>query len=218
MSRSGMGPGGDVETLAVAASLGDSEALAELYRLHTDRVWRLAFYRLGEHAASDDVTSEVWMRVVRGIGSYRPSGAGFPAWLYRITTRQIADHWRAVGRRRERLTADMIALADAVPGDGPDDIARRTEEARELADAVNRLPDTQREVVTLRFFVGLTVPECAAVLGKSEGAVKQLQLRAVRALRVAMPTRERDATATRTVTPVAQASGSGLHGTEEVRT
>jgi RNA polymerase sigma-70 factor (ECF subfamily) len=170
-------------------------------------VWRLAFYRLGEHAASDDVTSEVWIRVVRGIGSYRTSGAGFPAWLYRITTRQIADHWRAVGRRRERLTADMIALADAVPGDGPDDIARRTEEA-----AVNRLPDTQRDVVTLRFFVGLTVAECAAVLGKSEGAVKQLQLRAVRALRVAMPSAERDVTATRTVTPVAQASGSGLHG------
>jgi RNA polymerase sigma-70 factor (ECF subfamily) len=176
----------DVERLAAAAARGSAHALAQLYDTYSPQVYRLIYRQLQDQAAADDVHQEVWCRVARKIGSYKREGAGFPAWLYRITHHLIRDHWRALRRRREQLTADMLALYLPAPGDTPEDLAQRTEIAEKLAAALRRLPARQCEAVTLRYWVGMTIAETAAVMGRSEGAVKQLVYRGIAKLNRAL--------------------------------
>ncbi|MEQ7008413.1 RNA polymerase sigma factor [Actinopolymorpha sp. B17G11] len=172
-----------IEQLAAEAAEGSGEALGHLYDIHADKVFRLAFSKTGDHAAADDIAGDVWLRVTRNIASYERIGAGFSAWLCRIASRIIADHWRRTSRRRENLTGDMMALGQVAPGDGPEEAARRAEVARDAANLLRHLPDRQREVLVLRFWVGLSVAETAAYLSKSPGAVKQLAFRGLRTLR-----------------------------------
>ena len=180
----------DVEAMVRDARAGDSDALGQLYDTYRDRVARFATGRLGDAEKAEDVTSETFEAVCRNLGAYRP-GTDFEAWLFTIAHRRVADHFRRRFRRRE------VGLDEAVHPDhreghalpavaGPEEAVLAAERRAEVAGAFKRLRADQQEVLALRVLGGLSAAQVGAVLGKSEGAVRVAQHRALRSLREAM--------------------------------
>ncbi len=138
--------------------------------------------RVGDRALAEDLTSETFLRALRRIDSFTWQGKDIAAWFITIARNLVADHVKSSRFRFEVTTADMRDADESVEAPrrrGARPRARRP--AR--SSAIRGLRPDQAECVTLRFLQGLTLAETARVLGRSEGAVKQLQLRAVRALR-----------------------------------
>ncbi|HKP99011.1 MAG TPA: sigma-70 family RNA polymerase sigma factor [Actinomycetes bacterium] len=185
----------DVEALVRDARAGDSSALGQLYDTYRDRVARFATGRLGDAEKAEDVTSETFEAVCRNLGSYR-AGTDFDAWLFTIAHRRVADHFRRRFRRREVELDEAAHSAhrggrDAVPVslpavDGPEEAVLAAEQRAEVAGAFRRLRSDQQEVLALRVLGGLSAAQVGEVLGKSEGAVRVAQHRALRSLREAM--------------------------------
>lgn len=163
------------------ARQGDESAVEALYRQHYDRVYRYVFYRLGSPTVAEDVASQVFLAMVRGLPRFEWQGRPFVAWLYAIAQKQVAYHLRRHSR------ADSVDLNEALhlvaDTAGPETGAEEREQRVALAQALRQLPDTQREVIILRYVLSLSLAETAAALERSEGAIKQLQLRALAGLR-----------------------------------
>jgi RNA polymerase sigma-70 factor (ECF subfamily) len=158
---------------------GDSTAVATLYRQHQSGVYRYMVYRLNDHHAAEDLTSEVFVRMIRSLGNYRFTGIPFEVWLYRIAHNMAVDYYRRNGRYKQVEFDEDIAAVDADP-------AAATEHrlnVSQLHAALRELNDTQREVIILRFIVRLPIAQTAQVLHKSENAIKGLQRRALHNLR-----------------------------------
>ena len=177
----------DVEALVRRARTGDHDALGELYDRFRDRVARFATGRLGDAEKAEDVTSETFEAMLRNLRGYRP-GTDFEAWLFTIAHRRVADHFRRQSRRREpRLDEAVAGLAgDVVVAGGPEEAVLAAERHAEVAVAFRRLRPEQQEVLALRVLGGLSAAQVGAVLGKSEGAVRVAQHRALASLREAM--------------------------------
>lgn len=169
-----------MQALVTLAQRGDGDAFAQLYDNYVDAVYRYVFYRVGSHALAEDLTSETFLRALRSIESYSWQGKDIGAWFTTIARNLIADHVKSSRFRLEVPTADMRD-ADRADGDVEGDVLRTLQQA-DLLLAVRSLKSEQQECLVLRFLQDLTVAETAAVMGRSEGAVKQLQLRAIRAL------------------------------------
>jgi RNA polymerase sigma-70 factor (ECF subfamily) len=173
-----------VRGLVRLAQQGDSEAFAQLYDLYVDGVYRYLYFRLGTAALAEDLTSETFLRALRRIDTFSWQGKDIGAWFITIARNLVTDHLKSSRFRLEVTTADMLAVD--VPADGA---ASRVEatvlaqlEQAALVDALRKLKPEQLECVVLRFLHGLSVAETAQSMGRSEGAVKQLQLRGLRAL------------------------------------
>jgi RNA polymerase sigma-70 factor (ECF subfamily) len=185
----------DVEAMVRDARAGDSSALGQLYDTYRDRVARFATGRLGDAEKAEDVTSETFEAVCRNLGSYR-AGTDFEAWLFTIAHRRVADHFRRRFRQREVELDEAVHPAHqggrgALPGllpavDGPEEAVLAAEQRAEVAGAFRRLRADQQEVLALRVLGGLSAAQVGEVLGKSEGAVRVAQHRALRSLREAM--------------------------------
>jgi RNA polymerase sigma-70 factor (ECF subfamily) len=185
----------DVEAVVRDARAGDSSALGQLYDTYRDRVARFATGRLGDAEKAEDVTSETFEAVCRNLGSYR-AGTDFEAWLFTIAHRRVADHFRRRFRRREVELDEAVhpahqggrgALSGPLPAvDGPEEAVLAAEQRAEVAGAFRRLRADQQEVLALRVLGGLSAAQVGEVLGKSEGAVRVAQHRALRSLREAM--------------------------------
>ena len=185
----------DVEAMVRDARAGDSSALGQLYDTYRDRVARFATGRLGDAEKAEDVTSETFEAVCRNLGAYRV-GTDFEAWLFTIAHRRVADHFRRRFRRREVELDEAVhpahqggrgALAGSLPAvDGPEEAVLAAEQRAEVAGAFRRLRADQQEVLALRVLGGLSAAQVGEVLGKSEGAVRVAQHRALRSLREAM--------------------------------
>ena len=140
----------------------------------------------------DDLTSEVFLAVFRNIGSFSGTEANFRSWVFVIAHRRMQDERRRGFRRAASSPLDeasierigrMASTASRVQTDGADEGAFRALSTDRVGDLCARLAPDQREVVLLRILGDLTVDQVAEVLGKSQGAVKQLQRRAFAALR-----------------------------------
>lgn len=177
----------DRSGLAARAAAGDEAALAALYRGTVERTFRYLRLHVGDDGVAADLTQDVWVRAmgaVRGISD--PSR--FDAWLFAITRNTLRRHWQRQRRRRDR-EAPMDAL-DGGDADPPADRAIghavNADVAWQHADLVGAmaaLSALQRDVIALRFGAGYSVVETADLLDRSEAAVKQLQHRALVALR-----------------------------------
>ena len=185
-ARAGFGPGEApqdferVSALVELAQRGDSEAFGMLYERYVDVVYRYVYVRVGGQALAEDITSETFLRALRRMDSFSWQGRDIAAWFITIARNLITDNAKSARFRMEVTTADMLDADRRV--DAPDqEVLDRLRDQR-LLEAVKGLKPEQAECVVLRFLQGLTLAETAKVLGKSEGAVKQLQLRAVRAL------------------------------------
>jgi RNA polymerase sigma-70 factor, ECF subfamily len=176
----------DVEAMVRDARAGDTRALGQLYDTYRDRVARFATGRLGDPERAEDVTSETFEAVLRNLGSYRP-GTDFEAWLFTIAHRRVTDVFRRRSRRRE-VALDETALPGPLPPAvaGPEEAVLAAERRSEVAGAFRRLRADQQEVLALRVLGGLSATQVGEVLGKSEGAVRVAQHRALRSLREAM--------------------------------
>jgi RNA polymerase sigma-70 factor (ECF subfamily) len=174
--------------LLALAQQGDGEAFGQIYDAYVAQVYRYLYYRVGSHALAEDLTSETFLRALRRIDSFSWQGKDIGAWFTTIARNLVADHVKSSRFKLEVSTADMLD-ADRADAGIEDEVLGRLQSAA-LLDAVRKLKPEQQECVVLRFLQGLSVAETAEVLGRSEGAVKQLQLRAVRALAKLLPESE----------------------------
>jgi RNA polymerase sigma-70 factor (ECF subfamily) len=159
-----------------AARGGDPGAFRELFECYSPSLFRYAVSRLGDHGLAEDAAQNVFMVAWTKLGEFRYEHDGsFVAWLFAIARRVVKGRGG-----RERLLA-------SVPLDGADRAVDGFEETvldrASLSEGLLKLPDLQREVVVLRFLVGLSLPEVALTVGKSESRVKELQLRGLARLR-----------------------------------
>jgi RNA polymerase sigma-70 factor, ECF subfamily len=171
--------------LVELARSGDGEAFGMLYDHYHVAVYRFLYYRVGSVAVAEDLTSETFFRALRGMGSFRWQGKDFGAWLMTIARNLATDHFKAGRTRLELATEDMAPHDSATEGPETSVLATLTNEA--LLTALKELPTEQQECLIMRFLQGLSIAETAKVLGRSDGAVKQLQLRGVRNLAKLLP-------------------------------
>ena len=171
--------------LVELARKGDSEAFGMLYDHYQGSVYRFLFYRTRSSALAEDLTSETFFRALRNMQNFRWQGKDFGAWLMTIARNLATDHFKAGRTRLELATEDMGVHDDATEGPEHSVLASLTNEL--LLKALTELPAEQKDCLVMRFLQGMSIAETAAVLGRSEGAVKQLQLRGVRNLAKLMP-------------------------------
>jgi RNA polymerase sigma-70 factor (ECF subfamily) len=176
--------GARVAALVELAQGGDREAFALLYDRYVDTVFRYVYVRVGQRALAEDLTSETFIRAMRRIDTFTWQGRDMAAWFVTIARNLVADHVKSARFRFEVTTADMRDADQRVEAPEDEVLARMRDER--LVAAIRRLGSDQAECITLRFLQGLSLADTAAVLGRSEGAVKQLQLRATKALRKAL--------------------------------
>lgn len=166
--------------LVELATRGDAEAFGQLYDYYVTGIYRFIYYRVGSVSLAEDLTSDTFSRALRSIQSYTWQGKDFGAWLTTIARNLIIDHHKS-SRARLEIVTDMVPEKPAsASGPEQDVLSSLTNES--LMAAVNDLPDDQRDCILMRFIQGLSIAETAAAMDKSEGAVKQLQLRAIRNL------------------------------------
>ncbi|HSF36803.1 MAG TPA: sigma-70 family RNA polymerase sigma factor [Nocardioides sp.] len=177
--------------LVELARAGDKEAFGLLYDHYQASVYRFLYYRTRSQTLAEDLTSETFFRALRSMNSFRWQGKDFGAWLMTIARNLTMDHFKAGRTRLELTTEDMTPHDDTT--EGPEDavIAGLTNEV--LLNALTELPVEQRECLIMRFLQGLSIAETAQALARSDGAVKQLQLRGVRNLAKLLPEGLRDA-------------------------
>jgi RNA polymerase sigma-70 factor (ECF subfamily) len=168
------------ERLQIEAAQRDPARFGELYEQHFDRLYAFVARRVPDRAAAEDVTAEVFHKALAALPSFQFVGAPFAAWLLRIATHAIADRFKRAGAARE------VAFADEAPEPSVESEADASDRRTDLFRLVNDLPADQRRVVIERFVEQRSVREIAERLNKTEGAVKQLQFRALQSLRVRM--------------------------------
>jgi len=163
------------DRLRIEAAQRDPSRFGELYEENFYRVYAYVTRRVGDRNQAEDLTAEVFREALAGIGKFEWRGVPFAAWLLGIASRTIADHFKHSLR-------ETGSPADEPEPPGPFDIERRAM----VFQLVERLPESQFRVIHLRFVEQKSIREIAQELGRSEGAVKQLQLRALENLRAQM--------------------------------
>jgi RNA polymerase sigma-70 factor (ECF subfamily) len=176
-----------VMALVSAAQRGDGEAFGQLYDRYVDVVHRYIAYRVSNHALTEDLTSETFLRALRRISSYTWQGRDFGAWLVTIARNLIADHFKSSRYKLELATSDLVEAGAERSADGPEDEVLTGITNTALFDAVKKLNAEQQECIVLRFLQGMSVAETATILGKNENAIKALQYRAVKTLGRMLP-------------------------------
>ncbi|RME85021.1 MAG: sigma-70 family RNA polymerase sigma factor [Caldilineae bacterium] len=176
-------PAGDHDEVALVerARKLDNAAWQVIYDRYYSRLYGYLYYRVGDADLAEELTAQVFERAVKHIGRYRHQGSGLGAWLNRIAQNLAND----VYRRRKARPPEPLELQEAWidSGDDPAAAAIQQESYRYLHAALARLTPDQREVILLRFVARMTSPEIGRRLGKTTGAVKALQHRALAALR-----------------------------------
>ena len=163
----------------VGAQQGDLTGFAEIYDAYFDRIFRYAFARIGDRAEAEDLAGDVFLRALQAIKSYKPGGAPFSAWLFRIAHNRVVDHFRRKSRRQTDELHDNIPLVTPPP----DEAVATQMTIEDVLRVMGDITEAQRHVIALRFASGLSIAETAQALGKKEGAVKALQYSAIQALR-----------------------------------
>jgi RNA polymerase sigma-70 factor (ECF subfamily) len=169
------------ERLLVEAAQRDPARFAELYENNFERVYAYVVRRVGDRAETEDLTSEVFHHALANLQRFEWRGIPFAAWLYRIAANLISDRWQRSNREQVADEPEQIESA-AAKGNDFEEVERRAT----LFRLVDTLPAEQRRVVVLRFVEEKSIKEVAREIRKTEGAVKQLQFRALTSLRARM--------------------------------
>ena len=158
------------------AAQRDPRRFAELYELNFHRIYAYVSRRVQNREEAEDITSDVFHHALAKVKQFESRGTPFVAWLFRIAANAIADRWKAVKRESKDVTPDELADIEA------DNIEQRAS----LFQLVESLPADQRHVVVMRFVEQKSIREIAQEIHRTEGAVKQLQFRALEKLRAQM--------------------------------
>jgi RNA polymerase sigma-70 factor (ECF subfamily) len=165
-------------TLIERAQQGDAQALAELYQRHASGVFRYFYLRVRDHAIAEDLTGEVFVRMVKSMPAYADRGLPFGAWLYRVAHDRMIDYLRYAARH----PLEGLSETTVDPKPGPESLVTQQLEAGHLTAAMSALSEDQRLVIQLRFVEGHNLEETARLMRRSVGAVKTLQHRALQNL------------------------------------
>ena len=160
------------------AQQGHKPAIGELYRSHVDVIYRYIWARVRDDSVTEDLTAQVFLKALEGLPSYKPTGKPFLAWLYRIAYARIVDHWRKQNRRVEVPLEDTLPAPDARPGE----FLEAEADWATAIDLVAQLTDDQQDVVILRFIGEMSLADVAETVGKTVGATKAIQYRALATL------------------------------------
>jgi RNA polymerase sigma-70 factor (ECF subfamily) len=172
------------ERLLVEAAQRDPSRFAELYEHNFDRVYAFVARRVRDRSAAQDLTSDVFHQALANLGRFEWRGAPFAAWLLRIAANAIADHFQRTARERNVPSAeDPFNFPQGRQGRPEEVSLEEVEHRAQLFRLVRQLPADQRRVIRMRFAEEKSIREIARDLGRTEGAVKQLQFRALKNLR-----------------------------------
>ena len=167
------------ERSLIEAAQRDPACFAELYENNFERVYAFIARRVGDRDQAQDLTADVFHSALKNLSRFEWRGAPFAAWLFRIAANAIADR----GKRAAQL--DAIKLREVREADPSDDADLADVEHRaRLFKLVEKLPGDQRRVITMRFAQQRSIAEIAKDIGRSEGAIKQLQFRGLQSLRI----------------------------------
>jgi len=168
--------------LVARAVKRDAAAFGLLYESHLDRIFRYVYYRVGTSGEAEDLTEVVFLKAWEAIDRYQPRGVPFVAWLYRLAHNLVVDSYRA---RRVTVPLDDLTEAEE-PGANVIDAVEQQLDAEEVRVALRTLSQEHQQLIVLRFVEGLSHAEVALITGKSEGAMRVVQYRALQALAKAL--------------------------------
>ncbi len=157
------------------AQQGDQAAVAQLYQMHAQQIFRYIAYRVPTQADAEDLTAEVFIKMIEGLPSYQVTGAPFESWLYRIAAARIADFHRRDRRRPQTELTETLSTNDP----SPEEQLHHQQEIAYLRQAVSSLGHEQQTILVLRFIERKSHQEVAELLGKTVSAVKSIQHRAL---------------------------------------
>ena len=166
----------DNETKSMEATI------AGLFEEYYDKVVRYIYIRISDQPEAEDLAGEVFLKALKSMGSYRGSAEQLRFWIFKIARNIIIDHYRKMSKRKT-VNLDDVEIADST---NVEEMAEQRLQIGELTKAMKQLTEAQREVIGLRFFAGLSSAETAQVMGKSSGAVREMQCDAIQRLRKLM--------------------------------
>lgn len=172
-----------IEGLVSRAQNGEKDAFTLLYKEYVTPIYRYIYLRVGRSDQTEDLTQEVFLRVIKHIGSYRYKGKSFKTWLFRIAHNVVIDHYRKTKKSK------VIPLIESITDITDEDPVATVEQRMEMLgvkQAIDNLPPRQKEVISLRFVSELSIDETARAIGKTKGNVKKLQYEAIIKLRKLM--------------------------------
>jgi RNA polymerase sigma-70 factor (ECF subfamily) len=172
-------PASPEEDLVTRALDGDEEAFGDLYESYLADIYHYIYYRVSCRQEAEDLSEAVFLRAWKALDKNPPREVAFRLWLYRIAHNAVVDHYRT----RKELVGLEAAADVADPIEGPEDTAASREHIAELRHAMQLLSADHQEVLTCRFIAGLSHTETAAIMARSEQAVRALQYRAIAVLR-----------------------------------
>ncbi|KAA3663542.1 MAG: RNA polymerase sigma factor [Chloroflexi bacterium] len=175
-------PGVDIEekTLVIRASKGDAEAFGQIYMRHLDAIYRYVYFRVQDNKDAEDLTEQIFLKAWESLPGYKDKGYPFSSWLYRIAHNLVIDF-----HRRNKFIQPMPPVEEMNwANESPSTLEQliKTEELNSLTQAIAKLPDTQQEVIILRFVEGLSHEQVATIIQKSSGACRTIQYRALATL------------------------------------
>jgi RNA polymerase sigma-70 factor (ECF subfamily) len=182
---------GDEEKLIKAAVGGDSSAFGSLYDHYQAMIYRFVVIKVGSREEAEDITHQVFLSAWQKVRTYKHQGHPFSSWLYRIARNQVIDHYRA---RKGEVSIDKIdpELFASVEH-ASDDLAKKFQ-LENVRKAIAALKTDYQDVIIMRFVEDISLKETAAILKKSEGAIKLIQHRAVKELKKALGDETNDIT------------------------
>ena len=165
-----------VRELVDRAQQGDREALEELYLIHFDRIYSYLHVTVANRADAEDLTTQTFLKMLESIGKFRWGSAPFSAWLFRIAHNLAMDHFRAARRWQpeEDVPEPDVDESTSAETGALESIGRKS-----MLEMIDDLSAEQQQVLTLKFVFNFSNGEAATILGKTEGAVKSLQHRAL---------------------------------------
>lgn len=161
--------------MVLRAQKGESQALAQLYEAFVQRIFRYIAYRVASSADAEDLTAEVFLKMVEGLREYRWTGAPFEAWLYSIAAARVIDFRRRSTRRQHSALSEELSADEA----HPEEQLQAAQEVDMLRQALRALSAEQQTILVLRFIQRKSHQEVAEIVGKSVTAVKSIQHRAL---------------------------------------
>ena len=178
-----MGTGADEQVLIDLASEGDAEAIGSLYELYADRIYRFALLRLGNHTDAEDVTEQVFVKMIERISSFSWRGRGsFTAWLYRIAFNQVVDSARRATRHPE-VGLEPLQAYIAEEATDPHGYAEQQDFLNQVKNCMGELTEFQVQVIMLKYGAGMSNAEVAEMLDRTPGTIAGVQFQALKKLR-----------------------------------
>src|SRR5438105_5368373 len=165
-----------IRRLVERGQQGERGALEELYLIHFDRIYSYLHMSVGNRHDAEDLTTQTFLKMLEAIGRFRWQSAPFSAWLFRIAHNLAMDHFRAT--RRWQSEEDVPEPPDAEEASAEDE-AMQSIGRQSMLELIENLSHDQQQVLTLKFVFNFPNAEVATILGKSEGAIKSLQHRAL---------------------------------------